>query len=131
MGRILTGYAYCGDVRVGMLSCWSSDAEKSVTSRSNASATYLDSTQVVLSTISATGKMARVVGNRVHTILVDEAGCVEEIAMTSLLKLHPKNVVLIGTFPQATCVPGVQRRSYPRVSYVNDDTDVSRREFAA
>ena len=58
-------------------------------------ANYSDSTQVVLSTISATYRMARVVGDRVHTILVDEAGSVGEIAMASLLK---QNVVLIGTF---------------------------------
>ena len=56
----------------------------------------LGSTQIVLSTIAGTGKMARVVGKRVHTVLIDEAGCVEEIAMSPILKLQPKNIVLIG-----------------------------------
>ena len=40
--------------------------------------------------------MARVVGSRVHTAIIDEAGCVEEIAVASIVKLQPKNVVLIG-----------------------------------
>ena len=40
--------------------------------------------------------MKAAVGERVHTALIDEAGCMEEIAMSVILKLQPQNIVLIG-----------------------------------
>jgi hypothetical protein len=35
---------------------------------------------------------------RVHTALVDEAGCMEEISMAVILKLRPENIILIGQY---------------------------------
>uniref|UniRef100_A0A6A7G2U3 Expressed protein n=1 Tax=Hirondellea gigas TaxID=1518452 RepID=A0A6A7G2U3_9CRUS len=67
----------------------------------------LRNARVLLSTISSTGKMtAELVqtlgasNSQIHTALIDEAGCMEEISMAVILKLRPKNVILVGDHKQ-------------------------------
>jgi len=48
-------------------------------------------------TIGSIGKlMSTHEGLKVHTVFIDEAGSTSEIAMASILRLHPENIVLIG-----------------------------------
>lgn len=39
-------------------------------------------------------------GNSIHTVIVDEAGCTQEIEMVRMLLLNPKNVIHIGDHKQ-------------------------------
>ena len=58
--------------------------------------------KVVLCTISSTSTLLRECGDildedsKIHTVIVDEAGCVTEAEMALLLRLQPKNVILVG-----------------------------------
>ena len=70
--------------------------------------------KVVLCTIASTSTLLRECGHifdgdsKIHTVIVDEAGCVTEAEMALLIRLQPKNVILVGDhrqLPPTTDVP--------------------------
>jgi len=49
-------------------------------------------------------------GQSIHTVIVDEAGCTQEIEMVRMLLLNPKNVIHIGDHKQLR--PGLETNCY-------------------
>ncbi|KAK3273602.1 hypothetical protein CYMTET_18168 [Cymbomonas tetramitiformis] len=68
--------------------------------------TVLQETQILLCTIASTGRLMRewedACGEelQVHTVVVDECGCTPESSVALLLRLRPRNLVLIGDHKQ-------------------------------
>jgi len=53
--------------------------------------------QVVLCTIASTSRVAsEMPESTIHTVIVDEAGATSEVSMPLLLRLQPRNIVLVG-----------------------------------
>lgn len=68
------------------------------TLKENAIIRLTQNATVLLATIAAIGKIPS--HAKAHTLIVDEAGCMEEISFAPLLQLAPANLVLIGDHKQ-------------------------------
>jgi len=76
-------------------------------------ARILESNKVFLATIGSLPAFQDLVlwsGQSIHTVIVDEAGCTQEIEMVRMLLLNPKNVIHIGDHKQLR--PGLEINCY-------------------
>jgi len=73
----------------------------------------LENNKVFLATIGSLPAFQDLVlwsGQSIHTVIVDEAGCTQEIEMVRMLLLNPKNVIHIGDHKQLR--PGLEINCY-------------------
>ncbi|MES1922438.1 hypothetical protein MHBO_003952 [Bonamia ostreae] len=81
----------------------------------------IESADVILSTISSLAKIINAANKssanlKVHTAILDEAGCVEEISTFAIFNLLPDNVILIGDHLQLRPLYFNQEQNYAMTS---------------
>lgn len=66
-------------------------------------AKILSKIKIFISTIASSHRIYNSIGNSIDTIIVDEAGATSEMQLFPLIRLKPKNLILVGDHKQLSC----------------------------